>query len=132
MTITLPIYYTQEFKTKDPKTHLVGMNAYRNWHYHLSNKVKQHYHDLVHEQAANLTSIFEHFTLDIKVFYKNSSMDGSNVAALMEKFSLDALQSCGVIPQDNVKHHLGTTWSVDSQDRDNPRCEITIKELHEN
>lgn len=30
MTVILPIYYTQEFKTKPNKTSLVGMNLYRN------------------------------------------------------------------------------------------------------
>ena len=51
--IILPIYFTQEFKTKDPKTFMVGMNFYRNAHHHLQNKVKVHYHSIVAEQLTN-------------------------------------------------------------------------------
>lgn len=126
--ITVPIYYTQEFKTKDNKTFLVGMNWYRNAVHFLSNKVKQHYHSTIKSQVQNL-SFPDKFTLDIKVFYKNSNCDGSNISSLMEKYVLDALQENNVIVNDNVKYHMGTTWSIGGEDKHNPRCEISIKSL---
>ena len=43
ITISVPIYYVQKFKTKKDKTLLVGMNTYRNLHYRLSNTIKQSY-----------------------------------------------------------------------------------------
>ena len=128
--INLPIYYVEEKKTKADKTWLVGMNAYRNWHYHLSNKIKTHYHNLV--AGSTLPDpIDKGFTLSITIYYKNPSCDGSNIAALMEKFTLDSLQELNIIKQDNVKHHLGTIWKIGGQDKENPRAEIEILPVKE-
>ena len=124
--IILPIYYTQTFKTKDDKVWLVGDNAFRNWHYHLKNKVKQHYHKLVANQVLNHLPLPNQFTLHIDVFYKNPNMDASNVSSRMEKFTLDALQEAGIIVNDNVKYHMGSCWVNKGQDKQNPRVEISI------
>lgn len=126
--ITLPIYYTQTFKTKNDKTILVGMNWYRNCKvYFLLNAVKQHYHQLVSTQLP--PAIAGQYKLHIDIYYKNPSSDGANISALMEKFLLDALQEYGVTQNDNVTYHLGTTWSVAGQDKLNPRAEITLQEI---
>ena len=124
--ITLPIYYTQEFKTKPDKVWLVGMNAYRNWHYHIKNTIKQHYHTLVADQQSQLSPTDSTYTLDIKIYYKNTNCDGQNIANMMEKFTLDSLQELGIVQQDNVKFHMGTTWSIAGQSKLNPRAEITL------
>jgi Holliday junction resolvase RusA-like endonuclease len=125
--ITLPIYWEQKYKTKPNKTHLVGMNAYHNWHHMTYQNFKKEFHSLVIDQCSN-SDIIKGFTLDINLYYKNKTCDASNIVALIEKVLLDALQSAGVITNDNVQFHLGTTWRVAGQDRDNPRCDITIKE----
>jgi len=126
--ITLPIYYVQKFKTKKDKTWLVGDNAYRNWHYFLKNNVKQHYHDLVKNQV-NDSKIAGQYTLLIDIYIKNVNSDGSNIASRIEKFSLDALQECGVVVNDNSKYHVGTTWRFKGIDKENPRAEIQIVEV---
>ena len=126
---TLPIYYDETFKTKPTKTWLVGDNAFRNWHFHLKNKVKRHYHTLVAAHSSSLSPITGQFTLDIAIYYKNPSMDGSNVASRMEKFSLDALQELGIITNDNIQFHIGSTWHIAGQDKLYPRCQITILPL---
>ena len=123
----LPIYFTNTYKTKPDKTFLVGMNWFRNAHYHEQNKVKTHYHELIGDIVPHLARINSQYSLNIDLYYKNPTCDGSNISALMEKFVLDALQEFKVVTQDNVKFHIGTTWSVIEQDRDNPRCEITIQ-----
>lgn len=125
--ITLPIYWTKNFKSKPDKVVLVGMNWYRNAHHFDQNNLKREFSELVHNQLPPKVS--GQYTLDIKLYYKNPSCDGSNICALMEKIVLDALQEDSILEQDNVKFHLGTTWSVVGQDKLNPRCEITIKEL---
>lgn len=124
--ISLPIYYTQEFKTKDDKVWLVGDNAFRNWHYHLKNDVKQHYHDLVKEQLEGAEAIDGPFKVEIVLYYKNVNSDPSNIISRMEKFSLDPLQELGLIKNDNMKFHHGTSWGEPIKDRDNPRCEIVV------
>ena len=129
MLIVLPIYYVQEFKTKANKTHLVGMNLYRNAHHFLQNAMKKHFQELVLEQLPSVEQKLKTFTVDYKIYYKSPVCDGSNIVALIEKFYLDAIKTHGLISDDNVNYHLGSTWSVAGQDKDNPRVEITIKEI---
>lgn len=126
--IELPIYWTQHYKTKKDKTVLVGMNWYRNAHHHSQNAMKKHFHSLVGPQVSMIPNLGK-FKLTIEIYYKNSSCDGANIAALIEKFTLDALQEQEVILNDNVQYHLGSTWEVAGQDKDNPRCLITITNI---
>lgn len=121
---TLPIYWQQTKK----KTVLVGMNAYRNWHYLVSAKFKREFGDLINDQVIEPILLTKPYKLHIKVYYKNPICDGSNIVALIEKVFLDALISAGILPNDTVQWHLGTTWEIVSQDKINPRCELTIKE----
>ena len=129
MLVVLPIYYIQEFKTKANKTHLVGMNLYRNAHHFLQNAMKKHFQELVLEQLPSVEQKLKTFTVDYKIYYKSPVCDGSNIVALIEKFYLDAIKTHGLISDDNVNYHLGSNWSVAGQDKDNPRVEITIKEI---
>lgn len=124
-TFTLPIYYVQEFKRKDPVRHLVGMNWYNSAHYSLKNTVKQYFHSLVADQCWEIPLINQ-FTVTYTIHYKHASTDCSNVAAVIEKFFLDGLKSAHVITDDNNKYHKGSSWSVGTQDKLNPRVEITL------
>ena len=126
MTVTLPIYYTQEFKTKANKTSLVGMNLYRNAHHFLQNDMKKYFQSLVIEQLPAVAEVIQQFTVTYKLYYKSTVCDGSNIIALIEKFYLDALKEHGLIADDNVKYHLGSSWTIIEQDKENPRVEITI------
>ena len=123
-TITLPIYWQQSGK----KTVLVSMNAYRNWHYHTSNKFKSEFSELVLNQLDKNTKIPSPYQVRMAVFYKNTNCDASNIVALIEKVVLDVLQSVNIVENDSVKHHIQTFWFVQAQDKNNPRVEITITE----
>jgi hypothetical protein len=126
LTITLPIYWEKTFKTKPSKVVLTGMNWYRCANYFDQNRFKQEFSDLVKSQLGTAVSTKLPYTLNILLYYKNPSCDPSNIVPLVEKVLLDVLQKEGCIKQDNVKYHLGTTWCVAGQDKENPRCEITI------
>jgi hypothetical protein len=126
VTFTLPIYYTQTFKTKPDKTMLVGMNQFNAAHYYLKNQIKQTLQDSLKSQFSGIGPILGPYQVNYHIYYKNPSSDGSNVAALMEKIFLDAAQKFNLTREDNVKHHLGSTWSVAGCDKLNPRCEIHI------
>lgn len=128
MQLTLPIYHTIEKKRSANKTILLGLNWYRNAYHFEQNKVKQAYHELVHSQVGD--SQFEQFTIQYLLYYKNSVCDPSNIIALVEKFLLDALQSTNTIPNDTVKYHLGSSWEVVGQDKDNPRVEVIIRNFN--
>jgi hypothetical protein len=125
MKITLPIYYTQEFKTKPNKNILVGMNWYRNAHHNVSNKVKSYYHGLVKRLVGNskFTTISPQYT----IYVSRKNTDGHNIRAVIEKFFLDGLVECGAIKDDSIDFVLGDS-SVYLQDKDNPRIEITIED----
>lgn len=129
MTVILPIYYTQEFKTKPNKTSLVGMNLYRNAHHFLQNNMKKHFQDLVIEQLPPVIEVIQQFTVTYKLYYKSPVCDASNIVALIEKFYLDAIKEHGLIIDDNVNYHISSSWQVIAQDKTNPRIEVTIKEL---
>lgn len=129
MTVVLPIYYIQEFKTKANKTHLVGMNLYRNAHHFLQNAMKKHFQELVLEQLPPVERQLKQFTVNYKIYYKSPVCDGSNIVALIEKFYLDAIKTHGLISDDNVNYHVGSTWSVAGKDTINPRVEVTITEI---
>lgn len=125
--ITLPIYWTQTYKTKPDKTVMAGMNWFRNAHYHAQNAMKKDFHELVHSQLPNDPGTYDGcFRLELDIYYKNANCDGANIAAIIEKFVLDSLQSLNIVINDNVKYHKGTTWRVLGQDKDNPRCEVTL------
>ena len=126
MTIVLPIYYIQEFKTKANKTSLVGMNLYRNAHHFLQNAMKKYFQELVLEQLPPVEQKLKQFTVNYKIYYKSPVCDGSNIIALIEKFYLDSLKEHGLIADDNVKYHLGSSWTIIEQDKENPRVEVTI------
>jgi hypothetical protein len=130
MSISMPIYYTEHFKTKPSNTFLVGFNWYRNAYHHQQNKVKQDYLELVKEQVLQLPKV-DQFYLKFTLYYKNPSCDGGNIVSLMEKFILDILQKLSVIPNDNIKYHLGSTWCIGGQDKDNPRVEVTLINISE-
>jgi hypothetical protein len=128
--LTLPIYYTQEFKTKPPRTFLVGLNWYRNVNPYLSNTVKLYYANLIEKQLGSLSTTPKfQYRLNIKLYYSNPSCDGANIFAIIEKFTLDTLQHLNWVKQDNVQYHLGTTTEVVGKDKDNPRVEITLEKV---
>lgn len=104
---------------------MVALNWYRNAFHHEQNEVKTYYHELI--ASGDLPDPVQGtYTLDIVVYYRNSVSDGSNISSIFEKFVLDSLQTLNITQQDNVKHHLGTTWSVGGCDKENPRVEITL------
>jgi hypothetical protein len=105
------------------------MNFYRNAHYHIKNKLKasieQHFKDSFTE---TIDKPLQKFKVHYKIYYKNPSCDPSNIVALVEKFFLDFAQDpeVNLIPEDNVLHHMSSSWEVVAQDKANPRCEVTI------
>jgi len=123
MKFTLPIHYTERYKTKKPKTFLVGLNWYRNAHFLANNKVKHHYHELVKDQIGK--NKFSKIRLHYKVYAARNGTDGHNIRAVIEKFFMDGLVDCGAIEDDDISHVLGDT-SEYFIDKENPRIEIEI------
>lgn len=123
MKIVLPIYYTQEYKTKADKSFLVGLNWYRNAHYMISNKVKHWYHEEVAKQITR--ERFDKVRVHYDVYAARNGTDGPNIRSILEKFVLDGLVVAGVLPDDKIGILLGDSsdYYIDGE---NPRIEITI------
>ena len=120
----MPIYYEIEYKTKKNKTILVGLNAYRNMHFHLNNKIKTHYHELIGKMTHG--KVLETPCISKNILYlMRKGTDGHNVAPIIQKYVYDALQEHGVIAEDNTDHILGdqTEYRIDKK---RPRMEITL------
>ena len=125
----LPIYWTDVKKNVPSKTYLMGMNWYNKANYHVSNKCKKHYHELVINLLKDYPNTYNQFKVEYTLYYKNPTSDGGNIIGVIEKFFLDGLIHAGIISNDNVKFHLGSSWTIGGQDRDNPRVEISIQEV---
>jgi hypothetical protein len=126
--ITLPIYYTKEYKTKPPRSFLVSLNWYRNASYFEQNEVKQYYHSLVGKQLASMEPIKGSYALELALYYKSTNCDPSNIMPMIQKFTLDALQHYKIIVNDSARYDLLTTFTTAGQDKESPRCTIIIKE----
>lgn len=130
---SLPIYYTQNFKTKKSKTFLVGANWYRNAHFHISNEVKKHYHDLVKTSLNYIEGeALGNYSVKYKLFYRNSQSDLMNVVSVIDKFVNDAIQNIGLVKNDNVNFYDKCFIEVGGHDKTNPRLEVIIRGLNEN
>lgn len=125
MKLTFPIYYTKTTKKKT-KTFLVGLNWYRNAHFYESNEVKEYYHWLVRSQVKKQR--FTKIKLKYTLYCKRNNVDGTNVRSVVEKFILDGLVECGVIPNDTIEYVMGDSAEY-FKDVDNPRCDVEIIEV---
>jgi len=131
--ITLPVYYTQTFKTKPDKTLFINLNWYRNAHYFIKNEVKQFYNALIiselnKQQAIPIKGRYE---LAFEYYYKNAVSDLDNVCAMANKHCNDAFQAYGLIENDNVKYCVRSCYYVKEQDKKNPRLEVYIRPVKE-
>ena len=109
---------------------MLSLNWFRNCNPFTLNTAKQELEQELIKQFENVGPVLGTYKVEYNLYYKNPSSDGSNIIALVEKSFLDGAQKAGLLKEDNVKHHKGSSWSVIAQDKDNPRCEISIKEFN--
>jgi Holliday junction resolvase RusA-like endonuclease len=133
ITLTIPCYYIQKFKTKDDKTLFINLNWWRNAHYFIKNEVKQAYTSLIIKQlkALNAKPIKGKYELAFKYYYKNVTSDLDNVCAMANKHFNDAAQAFGLVENDNVKHCIKSCYYVAEQDKENPRIEIFVRKVED-
>lgn len=125
----LPVYFVQVFKKKENKTHLVGMNWYRNAHFSIQNQVKQHYHDLIKDLIGHQVPLepLMSYQVSYTYYYKNIVSDLSNVASLASKFANDSFQELGFVVDDNVQHLQKEIFIVGGRDTLNPRISVRLE-----
>lgn len=128
-TIISPLFVMLPRKTKASKRVSLNMNTYRNLHHRTSNDAKKAYTKLVREQLIDLE-----IQTPVEITYKvykasNRRLDKLNVVSVVGKFLMDAIVNYGCIPDDNDDYIKKETILPTELCRENPRVEVTIKEI---
>ena len=123
--IICPLFITRNTR-KGKKKFYLNMNNFRNWHFQVSNKLKQEFKEIISPQLEGIKyDRIDHMTYTL--FYPNKiRRDKMNVVAVIDKFAMDAMVECGVIEDDNDKFVGPVTIFEPTIDKLDPRVEITI------
>jgi len=120
---SLPLYIELWRKKK---RYYLNLNNYRNWHHHVSNKLKKKYKAMVTD-AFHVSSLDTPCSL-LFVYYAptRAKRDISNVCAIHDKFFSDALVDLWVIPDDNTDYITSVTYEFGGICREYARVDIFI------
>ena len=102
-------------------------------HRYTRNNIKRWYNEIVLSQVSGKEIECYDGTYGIKItlYYQNVRCDNANVCGVADKFTLDALQECNILANDNVTKCVETQYVVGGCDKDNPRVEIEIYKVEE-
>jgi len=112
---------------RNPKVELIGMNWYRNAHFHEESPVKKYYTQLIISMLKRpRIKLSGKIKVKYSLYYKNAKSDLMNVVSVLDKYLMDALQEAGIIENDNVEYYTNNEIEVIGKDEKNPRliCEI--------
>lgn len=113
------------------KTYYLNLNNYRNWHYQVSNTLKEEFKERMRNQLQNIAPIPVDGSIFITyILYSGSNRkrDLRNITTVIDKFLCDALVSYRIIPDDNCNICSGFMDLYGGIDKDNPRVEVYINE----
>jgi hypothetical protein len=134
MILSLPLQVILPRK-KQARIFVLNLNIYRNTHYIVLNQAKALYKEQVEQAVKEWESeqIIESFTPPFIFTYtvypaNNKAFDLANVLPIVQKFTDDALISLGIIRDDNHKIIPAINYRFGKVDKDNPRCELEIRE----
>lgn len=129
MRIVLPLeVYTSKSQTKKSKF-ILNLNNYRNTHFFKLNKAKQEYSEIVKGLIGEDVEQLQHASLTFTYYPKTKRrVDVSNPCSVIDKFTCDALTEIGLIEDDNVNFIKDVRYTFGGVDKENPRCELIIKE----
>lgn len=128
MKIILPLYiHTTKSETKKGKF-ILNLNNYRNTHFQKLNKAKVYYEELI----IKMLPVVKYKEVEIEYTYfakTKRRMDVSNPCSIIDKFTCDALTKAGLWKDDDINTIKKVSYIWGGVDKDNPRCELTIKEI---
>ena len=131
--ITLPTNYRKHYKRKPGyKNSFIGLNWFRNAHHFSANAIKKYYTELVTRELANSNSgTFNEYEIKSVFNYERADSDLDN-SVVVTKFMNDAIQTLGLVKNDNVKHCRRIILEVgDKAKRGEGTIEMTIKEFED-
>lgn len=122
ITIPVPIYV----KVSKKNTFSINLNEYRNAHFHVLNKAKIVFSQMIAPVLATIPPMVS-TKLHFKLFFgSNRDVDTSNVCSIVEKFFCDAIVDHGILEDDNRRFLIGSTSDFGGVDTKNPRVEVTF------
>ena len=117
-----------EVGVRKKKRHYLNLNNYRNIPFHLNNNLKKAMKKIVNDLGLEFR--YEKFNLVYRLYLPDSRLrDISNVCSVIDKYVCDALVENENLPDDNYTHLDKIIYEFGGIDRDNPRCEIEVKEI---
>lgn len=124
--IDCPVYIIVPRKTKKDKKYAMNLNAYRNWHYLVSNQIKHSFCEALRGSLSDLNKL-DRVYITYK-YYKASKRrsDKCNVIDIVDKFFLDSLVEYGVIEDDNDDIVIFNHNHRTEIDTENPRVTVKI------
>ena len=129
--LTLPLYVMLPRKTMKDKRHTLNMNVHNGTCYIVRNQAKGIYHKIVKNILGD-NSIRFNGKIQLEYIYFHGSkrkVDTNNPCSIIDKYTCDALVELGVFEDDNSSILKRTVFEWGGVDKDNPRCELTIKEF---
>jgi hypothetical protein len=115
--------------TKLPKYFALNLNQYRTTHFHVLNKAKVTFKELISDDVAKLPELHK-IRLELTLYPKTKRLcDLDNVLSIVAKFTQDVLVTLGKIPDDDYTYIPEVVFKFGNVDKHDPRVEILIHEL---
>jgi len=136
MKLILPLFVDIPRKKLPAKRFYLGLNPYRNTHFHVLNAAKILWKDIVataisktQEKIATGSLLSFRYTIYPPSNRKFEIRDISNVCSIIDKFTCDALIEFGVISDDSYKVIPKVIYEFGAVDKENPHCELLINSI---
>ena len=122
VTLPLEVYYSEK------KKFILNLNNYRNAHYRVLSIAKKVYTENLVERIKDYSRFDDPVSLEYIYYAKsNRRLDVSNPCSIIDKFTCDALVKAKIIEDDSFKQIKKVSYVFGGVDKNNPRCELTIK-----
>ncbi len=126
-TVRVPTNVVLVGKRTDDRKIYLNLNWYRNENFHILNKVKVTFAELVSKDIQHLPK-FEAVHLVYEVFAGTSrEFDVANVGSIVDKFFSDALVSADKLEDDNYNVVLSASYRFGGITKGDPHCLVHIQ-----
>jgi len=112
---------------KDQFKNALNLNFYRNAHYIFNDRAKKQFKEIIAPQI-NALDVYTKLKPTYRYYIKTKA-DMGNIHSVVEKYFLDALVELSKIKDDSCYDVIGGDYEFMMVDKENPRCEIELKEI---
>jgi len=126
-TFSVPIRLEAGVRKK--KTFYLNLNQYNKWHFQDKNQLKKLFKITILKDVRKLRPVKACHVIYTIFYPTNRKFDLDNIGSVTCKFTNDVLTECGIIEDDNYTCIKEVTYKFGGVDKENPRAEVTIKEV---